>query len=251
MGIKLNELSFKGMSSGDFPFKVAVVENDGINVINTNAELKQYKMRTGASKRYNRHRAPIRKRYVFEILTRKQAELDLVKGWLNGEGWLEPSDEPNRRYWVYQIEAYSARLSNVDTYELEVTFVCHPYAMSKVDKLAQVISDRLIFDNNGTAETYPTFEFTSSRDLRMFALSHPDGQALQIGYENGPVVIPSGARVSIDTSNNKIFVNGVRKYFTPSSRIFAVEPGRTEIGVTVNTGATIPVVKGKFKEAFL
>ncbi|MCW6662944.1 phage tail family protein [Aerococcaceae bacterium NML160702] len=251
MGITENALTFKGTSSGSFPFDIAIVENDGINVINDNSTLREYRYRSGASKRRNHNRGPIRKRFLIEVMTAEQRELDLVKQWLNGEGWLESYDNPGRMWWVYQVDAYKAKISEVNTYEIEVEFLCHPYAMSKTEKEAGRINDKLRFDHQGTAEVYPTFSFQASSDLRMFAVAHPNGRALQIGYDNGPVVIPSGARVTINTTDNTIYVNQVRKYFTPASRIFAIEPGVTEIGITVNTGGRLPVVIGKFREAYL
>ena len=85
----------------------------------------------------------------------------------------------------------------------------------------------------------------------MIAFTHANGRAVQIGTNTGEVVIRSGQKVIINTADCSVLVSGVRVYPVPSSQGFSILPGETSVGITVNTGAVIPTVTGKFKEAWL
>lgn len=134
----------------------------------------------------------------------------------------------------------------------QVTFLSlYPYALSKLEKRARLDTNKLIFHNMGTYKTYPVFEFTVVSPLKMIGFTHPNGKAIQYGYETGSTVLFTNNVVILDTADCSLYVNGQRKYVNPASRSFAIDPGQVEIGISVNTGATVPSVTGKFKEVFL
>lgn len=161
-----------------------------------------------------------------------------------------------------QDRYYLARLNDLPEYEkinrqyatgsFEL-ICCEPFAFSITEKISSRNGSILTFNNQGSYNVYPTFEFTAPSDLALLGLSHPSGHALQIGSRDSSTVIPTGTKVTINTKDCSIWFGTVskqRKYFTPSSRTFSLVPGVTQIGITVNTGKPIPGIVGKFREVF-
>ena len=99
------------------------------------------------------------------------------------------------------------------------TILCpDPMGYSTAEKTAvKSLVNKLTFNNLGTAPVYPIFE---------------------------------GA-VGSDCVNRVLTVNGQRRYVNSASQFFELDPGTTEIGVSVNSGGQLPSIVGKFREAFL
>lgn len=133
------------------------------------------------------------------------------------------------------------------------TILCpDPMAYSTAEKTAfKSLVNKLTFNNLGTAPVYPVFEGAVGSDLKMIAFSHPSGRVLQYGYEQGDVLLRASDRFVLDCVNRVLTVNGQRRYVNSASQFFELDPGTTEIGVSVNSGGQTPSIVGKFREAFL
>ena len=73
---------------------------------------------------------------------------------------------------------------------------------------------------------------------------------MQYGYENGPAVINTNDLVVFDSAENKLTINGERKYINVASQVFSIQPGITEIAI-LGDDNKIPVVDATFKERWI
>lgn len=160
------------------------------------------------------------------------------------------SDEPDRIYYCVLNGGSDFEKKTRHYATGQFTLLClDGVAYSKKEKKADVIGKTLKFINNGTGITYPKFSFTTTSNLTLFGLSHPNGKAIQMS-RNGEVVISSGDKVIIDTKTRIVTINNKRAYLTPASEWFGIDVGKTEIGVLVNSGANTPVIFATFREVF-
>ncbi|MEY8462516.1 distal tail protein Dit [Streptococcus merionis] len=120
-----------------------------------------------------------KKRYALQKVVAKNQELKLIFG-----------DEPDR-YWLGRLNGESAFNKVTGKYAKGFwTFLCfYPFALSTTVKQATRKQNRLEFVNEGTAETWPVYEFLAGSALKMIAFSHPNGRVVQYGYESGEAVI--------------------------------------------------------------
>ncbi|MBS4750965.1 phage tail family protein [Carnobacteriaceae bacterium zg-ZUI78] len=133
-------------------------------------------------------------------------------------------------------------------------FLCtDPFAYSIQEKQALLVNKTLVFENSGTTDVYPVFTIRAISSLKLFALSHPSGYAFQLGSENGDVFLNANDSMVIDMSRNAIFINGKRvfKPFNLSSEPICIKPGRTDLGISINNGASLPNVTATYREAYL
>lgn len=126
----------------------------------------------------------------------------------------------------------------------------NPFAISKAEKAARRESNKLIFNNEGTAPVYPIYKFTAERAYKMISFTHPNGKVVQYGYENGPAVINTNDLVVFDSAENKLTINGERKYINAASQVFSIQPGLTEVAILGDENK-IPVVEATFKERWI
>lgn len=126
----------------------------------------------------------------------------------------------------------------------------NPFAISKTEKTAKRESNKLIFNNEGTIPVYPTYKFTAGKPYKMISFAHPSGKVVQYGYESGPVVINTNDLVVFDSAENKLIINGERKYINAASQVFAINVGTTEVAV-LGDDNKIPVVDATFKECWV
>ena len=84
----------------------------------------------------------------------------------------------------------------------------------------------------------------------MLSLTHPNGKAIQYGYENGEPVINANDVVAFDSSKNELTINGTRKYINAASEVFAINVGTTEIAV-LGDDNQIPVIEATYRERWL
>lgn len=160
----------------------------------------------------------------------------------------------------YQPEVYYEGIVSGSTdYNLitfrysEGSFEIHcfnPFAISKTEKAARRESNKLIFNNEGTAPVYPIYKFTAGKAYKMISFTHPNGKVVQYGYENGPVVLNTNDLVVFDSAENKLTVNGERKYINAASQVFSIQPGITEVAI-LGDDNKIPVVEATFKERWI
>lgn len=215
-------------------------------------EFLNYKTRNGVRLKWSKYT----KREInidFVVIGDVTQKMDIVKRLMFSSG---------AKKFIFETipDAYFSGIVSGSSFTLETfsygkgsfTITCDdPFGYSTTVKQAVQSNNKLIFEHNGTAQSYPIFQFTASSNMKMFALTHPNRQAIQYGYDTGGVVILSGNTVKIDTADGSIYVNGQRKYINPASKVFHINPGRTEIGITVNSGATIPRITATFREAFI
>lgn len=162
-------------------------------------------------------------------------------------------DEPNRYYLVKMVGSlvFEKRNSHnaIGSFELIAE---DPIAFSVEKKNATRVRNVLTFNNEGTSECYPIFKFTPQHDLKMFALVHPSGKAIQIGSESSKVVFPRNVPVVIDTYKREVLVGGAEKQINHASNWFNIKANTTtEIIYTVNRDATLPAVNSDYKERWL
>lgn len=126
----------------------------------------------------------------------------------------------------------------------------NPFAISKTEKTARREANKLIFSNEGTAPVYPIYKFTAEKSYKMISFTHPNGKTVQYGYENGPAVINTNDLVVFDSAENKLTINGERKYINAASQVFSIQPGITEVAI-LGDDNKIPVVEATFKERWI
>ena len=126
----------------------------------------------------------------------------------------------------------------------------NPFAISKTEKASRRESNKLIFNNEGTAPVYPIYKFTAEKAYKMISFTHPNGKVVQYGYENGSTVINTNDLVVFDSSENKLTINGERKYINAASQVFSIQPGLTEVAILGDENK-IPVVEATFKERWI
>ena len=125
-----------------------------------------------------------------------------------------------------------------------------PFAYSKKEKVAKRVSNKLVFENEGTAPVYPIYKFTAEKPYKMISFAHPSRKIVQYGYENGAAVINTNDLVVFDSAENKLTINGERKYINAASQVFSIQPGITEIAI-IGDENKIPVVDATFKERWI
>ena len=126
----------------------------------------------------------------------------------------------------------------------------NPFAISKTEKSARREANKLIFSNEGTAPVYPIYKFTAEKSYKMISFTHPNGKTVQYGYENGATVINTNDLVVFDSAENKLTINGERKYINAASQVFSIQPGTTEVAV-LGDDNKIPIVESTFKERWI
>lgn len=126
----------------------------------------------------------------------------------------------------------------------------HPFAISKTEKHARQEANKLIFANEGTAPVYPTYKLVAAKAYKMISFTHPNGSVVQYGYENGDTVIKPNDVVVFDSFNNKITINGVRKYINAASRVFPINVGTTEVAVLADNNE-IPAIESTYRERWI
>lgn len=134
----------------------------------------------------------------------------------------------------------------------KITFIVPDGLAHKVTPtLVSSSGNRIVADNNGGYYAVPTFEFTSASNLKMIAFTL-DNKVFKLGKSTGSDIIKSGETVKIDMSDGSVFIGGNRRiYRSFDSRLIHVPVGKSNIGIAVNSGATIPIVKLKFNEVYL
>ena len=160
-------------------------------------------------------------------------------------------DKPTR-YYEAILTGEIIPSSSVRGAELQLQFLIPKgVAYSTTEKNGTVIGGKLTVENNGTATTYPTYTFIASSPYKMIALAHPNGKAVQYGYENGEDVIKTGDVVRFESESNTLLINGKRKYINPASQVFGILPGTTQIEVNVDGSKAVPSIKCVYRECWL
>lgn len=152
----------------------------------------------------------------------------------------------------------------IQTEEIEIEDITEWYALGTVkfvilDGVSHALNDRvftssnnrLVIQNNGGLSVYPKLSFTSSSNLKMisFVLGN---DVFQIGKNTGDIIINAGQKVEIDMSDGSIIVAGNKRlYRNFNSRRLKIDLGTQTIGIAVNSGATIPVVRAVINEVYL
>lgn len=162
------------------------------------------------------------------------------------------SDKSDRYFEAYfngqitfnKITAYYA----VGTFEL----LCEmPFAYSTTIYQKQSKQEKIIINNLGDFECYPTYEFTSSSNISFISFVHPKGGQMMIGNDRGDVIIPAGAKVSLNSQNGVVMLGeNKRLWLSASSNRFGIDRGTTDVGIVVNSGSTVPVVTATYREVY-
>lgn len=123
-------------------------------------------------------------------------------------------------------------------------------AHSLKDKTFVSSDKKLTIINSGGDSVYPKLSFTSASDLKMISFILGN-DVFQIGKSTGAIVISAGEDVVIDMNDGKITVSGNKTlYRNFNSKRLSVDVGTSIIGIAVNSGATIPVVKAVINEVY-
>lgn len=160
-------------------------------------------------------------------------------------------DQPSR-YYEATLTGEIIPTSSVRGAELQLQFlVPKGVAYSTASKNVTTSNRQLIIENNGTAPTYPTYTFIAGSPYKMIALAHPNGKAIQYGYDNGDDVIKTGDVVRFESESNTLLINGKRKYINPASQVFGILPGTTQIEVSVDGNKAVPSITCVYRECWL
>lgn len=154
MSIQFNKLTFNGKSTADFPFDIFVQENDGINKAKRKVKLFSSNAMSGAiAKDYGTYET-VDKVYKFYVKSNNTKDFSLLMSWLEGQGQLIASDNPERYYEVLDVSAVKSRLDEVDGYEFDVTFTCNPFSLPLNDDV-RIFESNGVLDNNSGYVMYP------------------------------------------------------------------------------------------------
>ena len=160
-------------------------------------------------------------------------------------------DQPTR-YYEAVLTGEIIPTSSVRGAELQLQFLIPKgVSYSTAEKNGTVIGGKLTVENNGTAPVYPTYTFIAASPYKMIALAHPNGKAVQYGYENGEDIIKTGDVVRFESESNTLLINGKRKYINPASQVFGILPGTTQIEVSADGNKAIPSIKCIYRECWL
>lgn len=143
MSIQFNKLTFNGKSTADFPFKIYVIENDGINKAKRKDVVFTTNNMSGGITRTSKAYETVDKVYKLYLRDVKLSQLNDFLSWLEGSGKLIASDNPTRYYEVLTVSSIRSRIDEIDGYEIEVTFTCNPFSFS-------VNTEILTFRGNGS-----------------------------------------------------------------------------------------------------
>lgn len=241
------------MRSDEFPTKMLISKRNRFTFASSKTKISNDKLLHRVHvENHDDKRKSVVVEYEINIFKVNQSVIDLFKIWISKESVaFQPDVTIKREYIAYSFNILSEERLPQDTYRIVLQVEHSSTSRSLSENKARQSNNKLIFKNQGTYKTYPIFEFTVASPLKMIAFTHPNGRAIQYGYETGEVILSNGNVVKINTADCSIYVNGRRKYVNPASRSFAIEAGDTEIGISVNSGATVPTVNAKFKEVFL
>lgn len=136
----------------------------------------------------------------------------------------------------------------VGTFEL----LCEmPFAYSTTLYQKQSKQQKISFSNTGDFKCYPLYEFTSSSNISFISFVHPKNGQIMVGNDRGDVIIPAGAKVSLDSQNGVVMLgNNKRLWLSANSKRFGIDKGITDVGIVVNSGATVPIVTAKYREVY-
>lgn len=245
------EMSINHIKNTELPIKVVVAEYDRLFFSESNNSLKQYSNGATSFVRKN-YRKTQTKTFEMHVHTTKLSDLDHFTKWITSENVeFVPNTALKRAYTAYKFNVTSqAKQENIYIFQVSVEYSYKGWSIS--EKVAKNGVGKLVFENHGTAETYPTYQFTATQNYRMIALTHPNGYVVQYGYETGNTVIRINDVVKFDSENNLLTINGERKYINPASRIFAIGAGTTtEIGVSCDGYKEAPKIQAFYKECWL
>lgn len=162
------------------------------------------------------------------------------------------SDDTNIFYYAMPTGSIEVEDINEWYAVCKMTFtVVDGLAHSKILKTFKSNGNRLSVINNGGTVVAPKLEFISAGNLKMIAFTL-ENNVFKIGKTTGDDVISSGQSVAIDMSEGTILIGGNRRiYRSFDSRLIHLPVGTSNIGIAVNSGATVPIVSAKFNEVFL
>lgn len=164
---------------------------------------------------------------------------------------LKFSDD-NVFYWA--IVSDSAEIEDVNEWYAvgTVTFtILDGVAHALTDKTFSSVGNRLTITNSGGDSVYPKLSFTSASNLKMISFVLGT-DVFQIGKSTGEIIINAGENVEIDMSDGSIIVSKTKRiYRNFNSRRLSVGVGTFSIGIAVNSGASIPVVRAMINEVYV
>lgn len=99
---------------------------------------------------------------------RDESKLEAIFGWLNGEGRLRFSDEPDREYQAYVDKEYSRSCihARMTGQRFTISWLCHPfrYQHPEAEEITITTSGKQLH-NPGTAPALPRIEIRGSGDF--------------------------------------------------------------------------------------
>lgn len=130
--IELNALEYNGRKTSEFPFKVFVEVNDGINIPQRKTKIITTDQMHGAYVKTSDNYSTIEKKYKFYVLADSLIEIAPLFKWLNSRmsesdssskvNYLKPFDNPERYYRVLKVDVGRAEVDDFGGYEFDVVF---------------------------------------------------------------------------------------------------------------------------------
>ncbi|MBS4762108.1 phage tail family protein [Carnobacteriaceae bacterium zg-ZUI252] len=241
-------LTIDGISQTELGFKINVEDFDEF----ISSETESVVLGNGIFKDKSHKRKTISKDYQINIPDATVEKIDTLKRWLLKENVHFSDYSPDRYCIAYKILIRSTKRVVSNLYTMSVTVEMSSLYYSKTQKMISSVGNKITVDNTGTGKVYPTFEFRAPTDIKMIAFVHPQKGAFQIGDSISPVQITAGTSVFINLENNTVILGGNKKIYVHTlSKNWYLDTGKTEIGVIVNSGATIPSITAKIRETYL
>ena len=131
-----------------------------------------------------------------------------IYAWLQGEGWLITSDDPEKMRWVSlydQISDAGFRVQGAcyDTITVPVRMQPYKYSANAESEYADYTS-AAVFNGQGNAKALPILEITGSGDITLMA----NGATVMIDELDGTIIIDCDAMTAYTEANGVISFAG-------------------------------------------
>ncbi|MFS4464735.1 phage tail protein [Staphylococcus haemolyticus] len=173
--IQYNALEYNGRKTSDFPFKVYVEINDGINIPQRKSKIITTDQMTGGLLKSSDHYSTIDKHYKFYVEGARLQDMAPLFNWLNSRveetdtfnvtlasehlNYLKAYDNPGRYYHVLKVVIGHTNIDEFGGYEFDVTFTCNPfsYLNSSTEKqaLEVIYPNQRTINNDTSIPLYP------------------------------------------------------------------------------------------------
>ncbi|HDB8105192.1 TPA: phage tail protein [Staphylococcus aureus] len=242
--IELNALEYNGRKTSEFPFKVFVEVNDGINIPQRKTKIITTDQMHGAYVKTSDNYSTIEKKYKFYVLADSLIEIAPLFKWLNSRmsesdssskvNYLKPFDNPERYYRVLKVDVGRAEVDDFGGYEFDVVFTCQPFSFIDEDtnETAQIIfPNQKVIDNQSGIHIYPRLIIETTDNERAI---------ISIGDENITIKAPNlYLEVECFPGRQNVSDRFGLQNECMIGEFFKIPPGRSGISATPNVRSII------------